>query len=168
MQHCEKSLENFGKLWRSYLDHCRENHNGCIGLASEPPVYKSNNMGPQLNDEEEKFLGHFLSRYPEADKIPQLVQFTASYPNESIWNVMELYRDKTIHYKYYDLLYQMGFLDWNENRLREVSRTYQTKVRAWKTRHKKHYNRKILEKKTYLWQEEALIQIFPNKEEFFK
>jgi hypothetical protein len=29
--------------------------------------------------------------------LPRLVHFTASSPNESIWNVMGIYRDKTVH-----------------------------------------------------------------------
>jgi hypothetical protein len=69
--------------------------------------------------------------------LPRLVHFTASSPNESIWNVMGIYRDKTVHYKYYDVLYKMGYLDWNENRLRKVGYKHKTIVRDWKIRHNK-------------------------------
>src|SRR6185312_15893052 len=108
----------------------------------------------------------FDSRFQKV--FPRLVHFTCSFPNESIFNVMSIYRDKTIHYKHYDLLYEMGYLDWNENRLRKIQYSYKTKVRQWKIRHKKRFNRKVLEKKTYMWQDEALSIIFPLRKDWFE
>ena len=49
--------------------------------------------------------------------LSQFDYFTSSFSNESVWNVVGIYHNKTIHYKFYDVLYEMGYLDWNENRL---------------------------------------------------
>ena len=92
---------------------------------------------------------------------------TSSSVNESIWNVMGIYRDKTVHYKYYDTLYQMGYLDWNENRERKIRYSYSTEVRDWKIRHPKRTKRTILKDKSYKWQEETLRRVFPNRKVWF-
>lgn len=160
-------------IWCSYLLHCLGCHIFCIddqkGLESMGKSSCSINGNPPkiFDPKEYRFLHEFIFNPRLINAFPRLVYFTSSYPNESVWNLMGIYRDKTIHYKYYDVLYQMGYLDWNENRLRKVRYTYKTKVREWKIRHKKRYNRKILDKKTYMWQDEALAIIFPQYKEWF-
>lgn len=160
-------------LWHSYLLHCMGCHIFCfdenegISTMGKSPCAKNENEQTIYTEKEYQILQEFLSNTRIQKAFPRLVYFTCSYPNESIWNVMGLYRDKTIHYKYYDTLYQMGYLDWNENRMRKVKYKYETKVREWKTRHKKRYNRKVLEEKTYLWQYKALAQIFPDESNWF-
>ncbi len=68
--------------------------------------------------------------------------------NESIHNIFSIYRDKTKNYTHYDLLYQMGYLDVNENRDQKIRWKYTTQIRNWKKNHKKRVNRSIKELKT--------------------
>lgn len=170
---CKNSEKVFWMFWGGYLLHCLGDHRCCvdeeIGFSSLGKSTCALKKKPAhlYDDEEVKILQNYLFNQRIQKALPRLVYFTASSSNESIWNVMGIYRDKTVHYKYYDVLYQMGYLDWNENRLRQVRYRHKTIVRDWKIRHKKRYNRSILEDKTYNWQYEALQQIFPLQKEWF-
>jgi hypothetical protein len=160
-------------LWSSYVLHCLGCHSFCfddqVGISSLGKSRCSMNANPpRIYDKEEyRILCDYIFNPHIAKALPRLVHFTSSYPNESVFNVMSIYRDKTVHYKHYDVLYEMGYLDWNENRLRKIKYTYKTMVREWKIRHKKRYNRTVLEKKTYLWQDQALAIIFPKYTHWF-
>jgi hypothetical protein len=160
-------------LWSGYLLHCLGCHTLCIDdeigltLLGKSRCARNDNPPRLFTVKEFEILQEFMFNNRLARQFPQLVNFTCSFPNESVFNVMSLYRDKTIHYKHYDVLYEMGYLDWNENRLRKIKYEYKTKVREWKTRHRKRYNRAVLEKKTYQWQHEALAHIFPSNAHWF-
>ena len=82
-----------------------------------------------VDNEEISIIQNYLFNECIQKALLRLVFFTTSLSNESIWNVMGIYRDKTIHYKHYNVLYEMGYLDWNDNRLREICYRYQTDVR---------------------------------------
>ena len=150
---CKKSEDVFWMLWSGYLLHCIGDHRCCVdeqkGLSSLGKSICALKKKPaHLYDGEKiKILQNYLFNSRIEKELPRLVYFTASSPNESIWNVMGIYRDKNLHYKYYDVFYKMGYLDWNENRQRKVRYIHKTSVRDWKIRHPKRYNRSILEDK---------------------
>jgi hypothetical protein len=133
-------------------------------LGHSPCAQRKNK---KLSDEELRILMVFMENERIQKALPKLVTFIESFSNESIWNVMGQYRDKTVHYTDYEVLYQMGFLDWNENRKRNIIYKYHTSIRDWKTRHKKRHKRKTLDKKKFGWQNEALRIIFPENKDWF-
>jgi hypothetical protein len=171
---CSKlSTHIFWMLWSGYLLHCYGDHRFCVdedgGFESmgKSTCAIQKNPAKLFDNEEGEILRSYLFNERIGKALPRLLHMTSSSVNESIWNVMGIYRDKTVHYKYYDTLYEMGYLDWNENRDRNVHYTYSSEVREWKTKHPKRTNRTILDGKSYKWQAETLRRIFPKQKEWF-
>ena len=125
-------------LWSSYILHCLGCHTFCfddqVGIESMGKSRCAKDASPpRIYDKEEFWILQDYIFNPRIQKdLPRLVYFTSSFLNESFWNVVGIYRDKTIHYKFYNVLYEMGYLDWNENRLQKVQYKYKTRVQEWR------------------------------------
>ena len=88
--------------------------------------------------------------------------------NESIHNVFNCYRDKTLHYVHYDLLYQMAFLDFNENCNHLIKYSYKTTICGWKKNHTHRHNRTVKEKKTFYWKKVVICKLFPQYRKWYQ
>jgi hypothetical protein len=148
------------ELWEVYTLHKMGNHQYCvnetIGMSSigNASYAIEAEKGVEQSVKSQKVMEIF-TEYIEQPKILNI--FATVDPNvntsvnETIHNLFNTYHDKTKHYKYYDILYQMAYLDYNENRGREVKYKYTTSHREWKKNHKYRTNRQVLEEKTYYW-----------------
>ena len=156
-------------LWSGYLLHCLEDHQYYVneeqGLFLMGKLCCALNQKPAslYKNKEVKILQIYFYNQWIQKALPRLVHFTAFSP---IWN-LGIYSDKTVYYTYYNVLYEMNYLDWNKNHLWKVCYKHKTTVKDWKICHKKCCNCSILEDKTYHWQYEALQQMFPLQKEWF-
>jgi hypothetical protein len=153
-------------LWQAYAQHKSGDHEYCvdedIGLDSIGEASCVDSQNPSISEEALNLFKEFLRDPKVLKKFEKVDGNISTSINESVHNIFNSYRDKLKHYTYYNVLYQMAYLDFNENRNRKVEYTYTSHPRDWKRNHKFRTKREVLSEKTYMWQDEALRIMFPN------
>ena len=125
IKHCNGDVDKFNELYAAYLDHCAGNHCGCFdgekgfGLVGDAP-YKG--KARVLSDPDLAILWQFMYNPKLTESFPQLLHGFSTSNNESLHNVINIYREKGTPYKHHDLLYQMVSTKYHASHSPERSR----------------------------------------------